>query len=402
VATAGSLWADEISQCITCHKDLDEELSWPVDAFEEDVHNAAGLGCHDCHGGNPAGITPDEAMHDAPSFVGRPDPLDMPLFCDKCHGSAEYMKQYNPGLPVDQLAKYRTSVHGKLNAQGDRKAAQCASCHEPHRMKPANDPTASIYPINLPNTCATCHADEQYMESYGIPTDQFDQYSTSVHGRALLERHDLGAPACNDCHGNHAASPPLEAAIPNVCGNCHAFNADLFAGSPHKEAYAEADIPACESCHGVHEIISLTTANLGDGDESTCMDCHDADDGTRGIATAVAMQKGLYQLEHGFEHADSLIYEAERRGMYVKEAEYALNDVRQAIIQAHTLVHSFDDSIVGSKVDSGLLILAGVNAAAEEKLAESAFRRWGLLISTLIISLVAGLLYLKIRQLEGK
>jgi len=269
-------------------------------------------------------------------------------------------------------------------------------------MKPANDPTSNIYKLNLPNTCATCHADSAYMAPYGIRADQYEKYEGSIHGRALLMDHDLGAPACNDCHGNHAASPPLEAAIPNVCGNCHAFNADLFAQSPHKDAFAEADIPACESCHGVHEIVLLTTENLGDGDASTCMDCHDPDDGTRGIYTAVTMQRGLHQLEQGFEHADSLIYVAERKGMYVKDAEYALNDVRQSIIQAHTLVHSFNDSIVGSKVDSGLLILAGVTTAAEDKLAESAFRRWGLLVSTLIISLVAGLLYLKIRQLEGK
>ena len=49
---------------------------------------------------------------------------------------------------------------------------------------------------------------------------------------------------------------------------------------------------------------------------------------------------------------------------------------------------------------SVVLIELGREARAEGQ-AASANRRWGLLISTLIISLVAVLLYLKIRQLEG-
>lgn len=390
------------SQCITCHLELDENLARPAKLFASDVHSEAGLGCADCHGGDPTSDDVDLAKSKARGFVGRPTALEMPHFCDKCHGNATYMKQYNPGLPVDQLTKYRSSVHGEKNAQGDTKVAQCASCHTPHEMRPSNDPTSGIYPINLPHTCARCHADTAYMAPYGIPTNQYEMYSQSVHGKALLEKHDLGAPACNDCHGNHAASPPLEAAIPNVCGNCHAFNAELFAKSPHKAGFEAQEIPACETCHGVHEITMLTTANLGAGSESVCANCHEQGDGTRGIDAAVAMERGLTSLETGYQRADSLLLEAERKGMYVDEAKFALNDARQAIIQAHTLVHSFDDLTVQTKVDSGLTILASVTGTANEKLEESAFRRWGLLISTLIISFVAVLLYLKIRQIEGR
>jgi hypothetical protein len=187
-----------------------------------------------------------------------------------------------------------------------------------------------------------------------------------------------------------------------VCGNCHAFNAELFAHSPHHDAYAEQDIPACEICHGAHDIAVLTNANLGEGDESICLNCHDADDGTRGVAVAVAMQRMLDSLDAGYEYADSLLERAERKGMFVEDERFALNDVRQATIQAHTLIHSFSDSLVGLKVDSGQTQLASVIAGAERKLGESAFRRQGLLIATLILSLVALLLYMKIRQIEGR
>ncbi len=387
-------------QCIACHQELDGELAEPAKKFKDDVHAHAGLGCADCHGGDPKAEDADASMSKARGFVGRPSATDMPRFCDRCHGDANYMKLYNPGLPVDQLTKYRTSVHGELNAKGDTLAAQCASCHQPHEMRPSNDPTSSIYPLNLPHTCAKCHGNAAYMAPYGIPTNQFEQYSTSVHGKALLEDHDLGAPACNDCHGNHAASPPLEAAIPNVCGNCHAFNAELFAKSPHRDAFEAQELPACETCHGVHAITILTTANLGEGSESVCMNCHEPGDGTRGIEAAVRMQRGLDSLESGYTRADSLLLEAERKGMYVDEAKFTLKDARQSIIQAHTLVHSFDDSTLHVKVDSGMAILASVTETAEAKVAESAFRRWGLLVSTLIISFVAVLLYLKIRQIE--
>lgn len=394
--------AQGTDQCVACHLELDGELAKPAVLFVNDVHAKAGLGCANCHGGDPTAEDPEMGMSASKGFIGRPSPMDIPGFCDRCHGNATYMKQYNPGLPVDQLTKYRSSVHGEKNKQGDTKVAHCASCHSPHEMKPSNDPTSSIYPTNLPYTCGRCHADREYMARYGIPTNQLSSYEKSVHGKALLEKHDLGAPACNDCHGNHAASPPLTAAIPNVCGNCHAFNADLFAGSPHRKAFEEREIPACETCHGVHEITMLTTSQLGDGEESVCMSCHGPNDGTRGIETAMSMQRGLTSLELGYQRADSLLQEADRKGMYVDEAEYKLNDARQALIQAHTLVHSFDLAVVQTKVDSGLLILASVDQAAHEKLAESAFRRWGLLVSTLIISFVAVMLYLKIRQLEGR
>jgi hypothetical protein len=312
------------------------------------------------------------------------------------------MRGFKPGLPIDQLEKYRSSVHGQRNRQGDRKAAQCASCHPAHRMKPANDPTSTVYPLNIPATCGGCHADARYMADYDTPTGQLAAYTASVHGEALLTRHDLGAPACNDCHGNHAASPPITSSITNVCGNCHAFNADLFAQSPHRDPYEENEIPACEICHGQHAVRPLTTQNLGAGSESICLDCHDVDDGTRGIAVAVAMQQGLDTLERAYTHADSLLHVAERKGMFVEAAAYELTEVRQAMIQAHTLVHSFSDSLVGQKVDSGLVLVAGVTSTALEKIGESSFRRRGLLVSTLIISFLAVVLYLKIRSLERR
>jgi hypothetical protein len=392
----------EGDQCIACHGELDDELGTPVKLFVADVHLAAGLSCADCHGGDPTSDDPDVGMSPKKGFVGRPGPLEVPKFCNRCHGDAVFMKKYNPGLPVDQYAKYLTSVHGKLNQAGDKKAAQCASCHPAHNMKPPSDPTSSVYAVNIPSTCGHCHADSAYMAPYGIPTNQLAGYTESVHGKALLERHDLGAPACNSCHGNHGATPPLTGAIANVCGNCHAFNAELFASSPHKKAFEEGGIPACEVCHSVHKIRQLTLDNLGDGPHSVCTDCHSADDGTRGIAVAVALKNGLAGLEDEYNSADSLLGVAERKGMFVEDAQFQLKDARQSIIQANTLIHAFSDSLMHIKVDSATAVLTAVTRTADAQIGEASFRRLGLVISSLIISFVAIVLFLKIRDMERK
>ena len=42
-----------------------------------------------------------------------------------------------------------------------------------------------------------------------------------MHHTAMVDRNDLSAPTCNDCHGNHGAAPPGVDAIANVCGTCH-------------------------------------------------------------------------------------------------------------------------------------------------------------------------------------
>ncbi len=71
----------------------------------------------------------------------RPEPADIPQFCGRCHGDPQYMRNFNPTLPVDQLTKYRTSRHGELLlGAGDPKPAQCVSCHGVHDIRQVSDP----------------------------------------------------------------------------------------------------------------------------------------------------------------------------------------------------------------------------------------------------------------------
>ena len=184
--------------------------------------------CHNAHG-IVSTKNPDSPVY----------PLNVVATCAKCHSDAAFMRDYNPALPIDQVEKYRTSVHGKLNANGDPHPAECASCHGSHEIRGTKDTKSSVYATNIPERCSSCHSNDNTMKKYNIPTDQFAKFSKSVHGKALLERHDVGAPACNDCHGNHGATPPGVESVSKVCGTCHALNADLFSASPHKKAFDE-------------------------------------------------------------------------------------------------------------------------------------------------------------------
>jgi hypothetical protein len=348
--------------------------------------------CVTCHG-----VHSIKRIADPKSPV---NPLNVNATCAKCHSSAVFMRSYNPSLPIDQEEKYRTSVHGTKLAQGDAKVAVCSSCHGSHDILTAVDAKSHVNAMNIPATCGKCHADASYMKDYAISTDQLQEFRTSVHGQALLVKHDLGAPSCNDCHGNHGAAPPEVESISKVCGTCHAMNASLFAGSPHKKAFDELQLPECETCHGNHAIVNATDELLGVSDEAVCSRCHSKEENAKGYEAAAAMRTLTDMLLHAERDADSLVTEAEQKGMEVTEAKFKLRDVRQARLQSRTAVHSFDRMKFAQVVDAGIVTAGAVAAEGKASIDEYFFRRYGLGIATLIITVLALALWAYIRKIE--
>lgn len=406
---AGVPAGDAISErCAACHGDAAKmkELgsALPTDQMEHlrrSIHGKLSTSgkeriaqcttCHRAHGIARVG--------DARSPV---HPLNVTATCASCHTNATYMRAYNPSLPVDQLEKYRTSVHGRRNAAGDAKVAECASCHGSHEVMSSKDVRAKVYPTNIPATCGACHSDAGLMQQYGIPADQYAKYAASVHGVALLEKNDLGAPACNHCHGNHGATPPGVESISKVCGTCHALNADLFSASPHKSAFDERNLPECETCHGNHEIVAASNRLLGTASEAVCTTCHSASESAKGYRVAGVMRGLIDSLEAGEARAAALVEEAEQKGMEIAEAKFNLRDARQARLEARTMVHAFDEARFREVVGRGLATVDRVTGEGERALEEFEYRRTGLLIATLIISIVAVSLYFVIRRIERR
>lgn len=352
------------------------------------------LQCTTCH--NAHGI---KNVKDPQSPVY---PTNIPKTCDKCHGNAKYMQAYNPSLTVDQLTKYRTSIHGILNSKGNAKTAQCVSCHGSHEIFSSNDVRSKVYKLNIPSTCSKCHSDKIYMTGFAIPTDQYEKYMSSVHGKAVFEKHDLSAPVCNDCHGNHGATPPGIESISKVCGTCHALNAELFASSPHKAAFDKRNYPECETCHGNHDILTASDQLLGVGKNSVCSKCHTKNENQKGYLIAAEMKKLTDSLVTSDSIAKNLVFQAEQKGMDVEEIRFKLREIHQAKLEAKTVVHSFSEAKFKDVASKGFSAAQFAINGSEAAIHEFYFRRYGLAVAVFIISLLMILLFLYIRKIEKK
>jgi hypothetical protein len=397
-ALASALAAPAADSCITCHAALDGKLAEPAKQFASDVHHQAGLGCADCHGGNPDDDSMN-AMSRAKGFRGAPKKLQIPAFCARCHSDIGYMHRFNPKMRADQLSQYLTSVHGQRLKQGDTKVAACVDCHGVHNMLPASDTRSPVHPMNVASTCARCHADATHMKGYNIPTDQAEKCRKSVHA-SVLAQGDTSAPTCSTCHGNHGATPPGVASVANVCGTCHVFFAQLFEKSPHQPAFARMGLPGCVECHSNHEIVKPLDDWVGVGPQSVCVSCHAA--GDKGYAGAEKMAGDLAKLKTFLGRAEEILGTAERSGMEVSEPKVELASAHEALVKARVNVHSFNPAEVQKLTDQGVEISQKAYQAGVAALKERDVRRKGLGVSLIFIVLAISGLYLKIRQIESR
>lgn len=384
--------------CIECHKLLPDELGAPVKSFEKDVHRSRGLSCADCHGGDPQDLE-TTAMDPSKGYVGAPSRSEIPRFCGRCHSDESYMRRFGTQLPTDQESQYRTSIHGQLLARGDAKVASCVDCHGIHPVLSPSQSDSPVFPANVPKTCARCHADAGYMKDYGIPTNQFAQYQMSAHGLRLLVKRDLGAAACNDCHGNHGAFPPKADSVGAVCGQCHAANQEYFAKSPHRNAFAKLGLPDCAACHGKHEVPpEVPDDALGVGDVAVCVTCHTAE--SHGYEVAKVLRERLESLKATIATADKVLEAAERAGMEVGSTRYDFQGARQALVQARNVTHAASLEELDKVVREGERIANAAIQAGTEALAENRSRRRLVLIPLAAIGAVMGLLALKLREID--
>jgi nitrate/TMAO reductase-like tetraheme cytochrome c subunit len=135
-------------------------------------------------------------------------------------------------------------------------------------MEKQDNPDSKINKKNIAQTCgqSDCH------------TDQFMQYRGSAHDKAIKEKGNPDAPACNTCHGNHVIlsagdeKNPLSTSkgIVEVCSDCHGSNlitekyniqtkrVETYEESIHGIYVSFGDIRAanCASCHTNHNIRS--------------------------------------------------------------------------------------------------------------------------------------------------
>jgi cytochrome b subunit of formate dehydrogenase len=266
------------SRCAQCHADEVKDFKQSVHGQAAASGDAQAPNCLSCHGE----VHQIQSSSDASSPVAKRNVADT---CATCHSNPQFLASHK--IPfAHPVELYRQSVHGRLIASGNEKAAVCSDCHGSHGIFPAQDARSKINHWNLPSTCGQCHSEiaKTYLES--------------VHGQAM-KAGVKDAPVCSDCHGEHLILEPTQAgSLVNpsrvsvvTCGRCHnderlalrynlpADRIPSYADSYHGLALREGSqsVANCSSCHGVHNIFrssdarsTVNAANL----PKTCGNCH--------------------------------------------------------------------------------------------------------------------------------
>ena len=224
------------------------------------------FGCVDCHGEFGDGYPHDDGS--------------VTVQCQDCHRQAG--------------TDWSASIHAASEAVED--APDCVACHgPPHDIQGADDRRSPTHPLNVTETCGSCHADPSIISSYFTSPEEaqarvaVDQYFRNVHGTALSQAGLAISATCNDCHGAHLVLPADSTGssvhrdnIVTTCGTCHIGIIEVYeAGSAHGSAYMAGSnsngvlAPTCVDCHTSHQTVHVDDPEWFLGISATCGNCHE-------------------------------------------------------------------------------------------------------------------------------
>jgi hypothetical protein len=318
--------ADTTYGCVMCHADKRR-------AFVAGVHAERGIKCHDCHGGDPSAFALPAAHRG--NFRGAPGKIATVELCGSCHSDPNRMRQY--GLPTGQVAEFRSSRHGRLLlVNHDLDAPTCTDCHDAHTILRPDDARSTVYPTNIPTTCAHCHEDKQRMGKYHLATDQVERFRRSAHGIALFQEQNFAAPTCVGCHGSHSALPPTVTEVANVCDRCHQLVGEAFEQGPHARAARTGKLAGCLACHSNHDTERVPMDRIA----AVCARCHGA--GTGELALGQQIQRSAEQATEDLQAADSAIRRLALAGVQTVDARFRYQTALTAYLQIAKAQHSLD------------------------------------------------------------
>lgn len=255
--------ANDNAACLACHgvEGMQSETGQSVYVdpakFSKGVHGA--FTCTTCHS--------DISGYPHPKTVQKVD-------CSMCH--------------PDVTSQFASSIHGTARKNGDHEAPTCQSCHGViHYVVPVTDPASPVSKKNLPDTCASCHSNPNFLARHNIPfAKPVEAYRMSVHGRAVEAGNEKAA-TCSDCHSAHLILPPRDSRstinhwnVATTCGKCHNDIKNTYLQSVHGQAMlnGSSDAPVCTDCHGEHLILApnepQSLVNPARVSTVTCGRCH--------------------------------------------------------------------------------------------------------------------------------
>ncbi|MFN8439408.1 MAG: cytochrome c3 family protein [Caldilineaceae bacterium] len=250
---ADALAADPIGTCQSCHTSYKDRRVGKPHA-EVMANLEPGKTCQTCHSDQP---------------------LAADAQCKTCHS----LLKSDMTLPSGQTVNLHVnaedvlkSVHGNREIEGVKyNTLQCTDCHQDQKRYGFPHPeldaaTRRALTVDMEKICATCHE------------EIYKRQKDGVHEAAIANGKDEAA-TCFDCHGNHAIQPPAEPRerISQTCGNCHSKINEQYSTSVHGAALLgkqNPDVPVCTDCHGVHNISDPTTAQFRVNSPDLCAGCH--------------------------------------------------------------------------------------------------------------------------------
>jgi len=292
--------------CQTCHDGKKGKLEMPglggekhdlhvisPDKYSKSVH--AKLECVACH----TDIVDSTSQHKR-SSAKAPD-------CATCHQALweQAKKTIKAGetsrleTVVKNIEAYQKSFHAQPDKDNPTVAkATCTQCHDTHAFNVPADKKSAEYAAwrkDVPALCGTCH------------DEQLETFTSSIHGKELIDKGNDKAPACINCHTTHEITNTslmsFKLLVTDACGSCHQENLKSYRETYHGQVtrLGGTETAKCFNCHGSHGILPASDpksmVNVANR-LKTCQKCHDGKN--RELATAGFVTFGPHATSHDF------------------------------------------------------------------------------------------------------
>jgi hypothetical protein len=134
--------------CAKCHAPTEKKFNQSVHGMARTSPRTDSMTCATCHNEHakpgPADARSGVATKTLPAQA-----------CSRCHDPVALSGKY--GIASDRFRNFSDSYHGLAEKGGAVEAANCASCHGAHDVKPKTDTTSSVHRANRVANCGRCH-----------------------------------------------------------------------------------------------------------------------------------------------------------------------------------------------------------------------------------------------------
>ncbi|MCX7165639.1 MAG: cytochrome C, partial [Rhodocyclales bacterium] len=295
--------------CQTCHDGNKGKLEVPgaadggkralqtvkQDKYAKSVH--AKMECVGCHKEIIDSVTPHQKVAGASKVECAQCHLDLWEAAKKDNKTAEKPRL---GIVAENVAAYKKSFHARDNKDDPtKKNATCSDCHNVHTfdVPPRGTPERKEWHLTVPDICGKCHE------------DHLEDWTGSVHGKEVKEKHNLKSAVCSDCHTTHdivgSSSDKAKLSITASCGECHKDAYESYKASYHGQVnrLGYAYTAKCADCHGSHAIEPSKDPKSKLHPKNrlkTCQKCHSGKEDKPPLATAGFLSFSPHGNSHDF------------------------------------------------------------------------------------------------------